>query len=378
MLQKLKKTINKLALRLMPVSATKYILFESIPDVSDNTKAVFDEMIRRGLHNKYKMVWRVNKENEPREKIKNVSYINWKKHPLKWRLYLAGAKAMICCNGFLLPVKKKQTSFYLSHGTTYKSVKSYYNIPHEIHYALAASEGVKHFLVDEFRYKEDQIFCLGYPRNDVLTQPTVDLKPYFKTGYKKIIAWYPTFRQHSIGLKTASQNALPIIHDAKKAKELNEYAKEQGVLIVMKPHFAQDISYIKDLGLSNICFIDDHFFVEKGITSYQFIAACDGLVSDYSSIYFDFTLCDKPVAAIWEDIEDYKQNPGLIDNYEYYMKGAEKIYTLDDFKQFLSNVSNDVDVLKTERNEIKELANYACDGKNSARVVDFIIEKAGL
>jgi len=34
--------------------------------------------------------------------------------------------------------------------------------------------------------------------------------------------------------------------------------------------------------------------------------------------------------------------------------------------------------LKEERNEIKETTNYSADGKNSQRVVDFIIEKAGL
>ena len=177
---------------------------------------------------------------------------------------------------------------------------------------------------------------------------------------------------------TASTHALPIIHDAETAKRLNEVAEKNNVLIVLKPHFAQDLSYIKDLGLGNIRFIDDSFFTEHGMTSYQFVGSCDALVTDYSSIYYDFTLCDKPIAAIWEDIDEYKQNPGLIENFEYYMKGAEKIYTAEEFEQFISDVACGVDKLKEERNEIKSLANYSTDGKNAARVVDFIIEKAGL
>ena len=34
----------------------KLMVFESVPDMSDNTKAVFDEMLKRGLNKKYKMV----------------------------------------------------------------------------------------------------------------------------------------------------------------------------------------------------------------------------------------------------------------------------------------------------------------------------------
>ena len=33
------------------------IVFESKPDISDNTKAVFDEMLRRKLNKRYKLVW---------------------------------------------------------------------------------------------------------------------------------------------------------------------------------------------------------------------------------------------------------------------------------------------------------------------------------
>ena len=375
-MSKIKDFVKKSICFFLPIR--NIILFESAPDLSDNTKAVFDEMVKRGLNKRYKLVWWIDNKNSACEKIENVLYIDRQKHKLKWWRYTAMAKTLICCNRYLVPVKAKQKAFYLAHGTPCKSVKSYYTVPKEIQYVLSAGEKVSHFLIDEMHCREEQIFCLGYPRNDVLTQPTVDLKPYFGTTCKKIIAWYPTFRQHSAGSTTASKITLPIIHDEEKAKALNEYAKAQDVLLILKPHFAQDVSYIKDLGLSNICFIDDSFFMKNGLTSYKFIASCDAVVTDYSSIYFDFTLCDKPVAAIWEDIEDYKKNPGLVENYEYYMKGAEKIYTLEEFKAFLYNVANDLDPLKKERNEIKVLVNYSDDGKNSERVVDFIIEKAGL
>ena len=41
--------------------------------------------------------------------------------------------------------------------------------------------------------------------------------------------------------------------------------------------------------------INDSFFIDNDITSYELLAACDSMITDYSSVYFDYTLCDKPI-----------------------------------------------------------------------------------
>jgi tRNA G46 methylase TrmB len=46
--------------------------------------------------------------------------------------------------------------------------------------------------------------------------------------------------------------------------------------------------------------------------------------------------------------------------------------------QFILNLANGKDELRIERNEIKEFVNYATDGRNAERVVNFIIDKAQL
>ena len=351
------------------------IVFESIPDVSDNTQAVFDEMLKRNIQKKYKLVWVVSSRFKKPYKEKNVIYINPEKNKFRWRVFLISAKALISCNGFLKPVRKKQLSFYLSHGMPVKSVRNYYTIPSCIDYAFSTSEQLKSIYSYELNFNLDKIISLGFPRNDALTNNKVDVKGLLNTDCKKIIVWYPTFRQHSCGLKTGVKHGLPVLHDANKAIELNETAKQNGVLIVLKPHFVQDLSYIKDLRLSNIRFINDDFYKDNGVSSYSFVGSCDALISDYSSIYFDFLLCDKPIALVWEDLEEYKREPGLINDYEYWLQGAEKIYTLDDFKKFIVSVAKEKDLLKKERTEICKLSNFSKDGKNSERVVDFILEK---
>ena len=273
-------------------------------------------------------------------------------------------------------MRKKQFSMYLSHGTTFKSVRSYYNIPDRINYCLVSGDGVRELMSYELNYDINRTVALGFPRNDILGHSKIDVKKLFEDKFEKIVVWYPTFRQHKNGLTTATENkGVPIIHDEERAAELNSYAKEKNMLIVIKPHFAQDVSYIKNLKLSNILLINDEFFIEKNISSYEFINGSDALITDYSSVYFDYTLCDKPVAAIWEDIEEYKKKPGLIENYEEFMSGAEKIYDLKEFISFLSRVSRGEDKLCEQRRAIRDLVNKSTDGKNACRVVDFILEK---
>lgn len=188
----------------------------------------------------------------------------------------------------------------------------------------------------------------------------------------------PTFRQHKNGLKAGSEKALPIIHDPEAAVALNEFAKQMDVLLVLKPHFAQDLSQILELRLSNICFIDDDFFRKHDTTSYGFVAGCDALISDYSSIYYDYLLCDKPIALVWEDVNEYRKNPGFAVDLDEMGKGGVKVYDLEDFKRFIREVAEETDSCKEERRRLRDLTNHCPDGHATQRVTDFIIEKAGL
>lgn len=367
----------KKLIELIPVS--NIIMFESAPDLSDNTKAVFDEMLKRGMNEKYKLVW-ITKNVPDRSvtDIKNVSYI-LSSDTKKIKLTKARAKCLICCNDWLTTMRKGQKSFYLSHGTTIKNLKTYRNeLIERIDYVLSAAEGVEGLCEREFGARKEQIFSLGFPRNDILTTANRDLSDLFETEFDKIIVWYPTYRQHSNGVVVSGGSSLPIIHDAKSAEELNEAAKEKKVLLVLKPHFAQDISYIKDMGLSNIKFIDDSFFVKNNIPSYEFVGSCDALITDYSSIYYDYTLCDKPIALIWEDYEEYKKVPGFAEGVEEFLVGGEKIYTLSELCAFVSDVAEGRDNLCEARRAVCNKTNHMQDGNSSQRVVDFIIEKAGL
>ena len=98
---KIIKKIAKKMLFLLPIG--KYIVFESVPDLSDNTKPVFDKMLEMGLNKKYKLVWCVSDKTEGFPCEKNVKYVDkktfWSR--LQFMYYTARAKCLISCNVFL-------------------------------------------------------------------------------------------------------------------------------------------------------------------------------------------------------------------------------------------------------------------------------------
>lgn len=367
----LKEYFDQLVLKLIPVK--KRILFESVPDLSDNTLAVFNEMISRELNEKYELCWLIRSKDAKLPHNNNVTSIN-PKNRLKYAFFKRTSCAVICCNAMIEPVRNNQKTFFLTHGVPVKNVKSYNGVDaSKMDYLITPSEKLNKLMSDQLNIDISRCIACGFPRNDVFYSKPLSLKDYFDKDYKKYIVWYPTYRQSKSGRVTGSKDSMPILHDENVAVELNEWAKKYDVLLIVKPHFAQNTDYIKKLDLSNIRLIDDTFFVDNRISSYEFLNACDSMITDYSSVYFDYLLADKPIAVVWEDIEEYRKNPGFAIDIDYYMKAAFKIYDLDDFKEYIKILSEKKDYLQKERSEILLESGMADQGVSSGRLVDFIL-----
>lgn len=367
----LKSIIRSVAplFRLLPQNI---IIFESIPDCSDNSKAVYDEMIKRGLNSMYKMIW-VYCQKKHSTPIFNTHFITINQRFL-FLYYTLRAKCIVSCNNYIESWGGYQKALYLTHGVALKSMNTFM-APKHIDYITGLSDEANKIMSDAIKLPLNKFIVTGYPRNDDLIAKTdFSIHKFFNGKFRKIIVWYPTFRQH-IGANNNKGDVqpLPIIHNQEDAVEVNSYAEKNNILIILKPHFSQDLSYIKNIKLSNILFINDDFFVKNNITSYEFVGSCDALITDYSSIYFDYLLCNKPVAAIWEDIEEYKKNRGFGIDVDFYMKGAFKVYNLIDFLDFLKEVSEGKDSQKVDREEMNRLTNKYHDSKSAERVVDFVI-----
>lgn len=367
------KKIIKNVVKLIPVSNS--IIFESCPDLSDNTKAVFDEFIARGLNNKYKLYWICFDKNAiDHPKYHNVEYINSNE---KWKLRFMQytAKVVICCNRFIGTDKKNQTIYYLMHGSPIKNTSGYYRCPEYVDYMITAGNYMNEKSANAMVIDQSKCFPLGYPRNDILVKPNVEVSTYVGK-FKKYIIWYPTVKQFADG-RDYGIKPISFLDNNESVNQLNKYAKEHDVIIIVKPHFAQ-LANIKLSNLSNIRFIDDKFYKENNLIPYEFMGSCDALLSDYSSVFYDFMICNKPIGLVWNDIEKFKKNVGLFDFYEETTAGCNKIYTFEDLCNFIKNVSEGKDELFELRENLCKKINAPKDGKNTSRVVDFILERSKL
>lgn len=348
----------------------KRIIFESIPDLSDNTKPVFDELIKRNVNRDYELIWFVSHIEEEYPILENVKYITFK-NKFKRLYYQITSKVIICCNNMLQSYIKNQKSIYLTHGLPIKEMRTYYTVPEHIDYVISPSISTQKLISEQFNVDIKKVIPLGYPRNDILSKKNVNIKKLFGfTG--KIVIWLPTFRQQKTGRFHGGSNAIPIVYDYDSAKKINEIARKNNVLIVIKPHFAQDISYIKKYEFENIKLINDAFLRKRKVSLYQLLSSSDALITDYSSVLYDYTLCNRPIGVVWEDVEEYKKKPGFAVDINYYFKGTEKIYNSNDLVDFIEDVANNKDNLYSERNLIKDVVTFT-DGRSSERIADFII-----
>lgn len=310
------KSNNKLLLK-------NYILLESKPDFSCNTKAVYDEMIRRGINKKYKLIWFVDDKNKFKDiKLKNVKFINYdekKINKIKWVYYNIRCKYIIDCNKFVTKRNHRQIRIHLTHGEFIKIPREYCNLSGHIDYLIETSDYFKKINSELFQVPEDNILTTGYPRNDYIFDYDNRIEVYRDMKRDKTIFWIPTYRNHKFNKNNSFFNTniqfpygIPTIKNSSDLKKLNNILKKNKTLLVIKFHPAEDISKIKKLDLSNIKLLEDDFFEKVHSNIYQLLSKADALITDYSSIYYDFLLTDKPIGLAIPDINEYKSHVELL------------------------------------------------------------------
>lgn len=378
---KLRDILIKLVLFVLKKCKTKnYIVFESLPFYSDNTKFVFDELVKRNVNKKFKMIWIADKGTDSKalncdnvKIIEGNSFLN----SLKKQYAISAAKAVIVSNELLKKINPgKQLFIDLAHGAALKNCSGHYNLPDCYDKAVCLSPFLAKYDAVNFNCDEEKMLPLGYPRNDLLFGDKIDLNKYFSNSeFDKAIYWMPTYRQHKDGKYNTSSIAFPIIYNEDIAKTISQKAVEERVLIIIKPHPAQDMSRITNLNLQNVVFIDNEFLSENGLENYELLSSVDALISDYSSVYYDYLLCDKPIGLCFDDFEEYSSNEGFTVDPDFILAGGEKIYNAQDLCDFIERIAVNQDILSEKRNEIKKLCHTFCDNKSTQRVTDYILEQ---
>ena len=386
----IKKAIKKLAEKVFQSSwyPNKKILLESVPDLSCQTYPVYQEMLRRGLNKEYKLIWLVTDKSDYKDvHIKNVKFMNYQPRNAferAQRMYtLCTSRAMLYANRYIGKIFDKQILFYLQHGTSYKSrlkhAREDENNESDFCICLAPFF-VKFDSLESGGIPEEGFVITGYPRNDYLFEKHNYIKDlYPNSNYKKVILWMPTFR------KTDNSNRIdsffdfpleiPCLYTEEDCKRLNDVLIEENILLILKPHPGQKLTAIKNLNLSNFVTLYNDELSEKSIQLYQFIGSTDALITDYSSVYYDYLLTGEPIGLTVDDFEEYSKTTGFVfDNVFDYIIG-EHILNCDDYIKFVRNISENEDELKEKREEMNKLFNANKDADSAKRVYDFLFSQ---
>ena len=107
---------------------------------------------------------------------------------------------------------------------------------------------------------------------------------------------------------------------------------------------------------------------------YKIINAVDLLITDYSSIYFDFLLLDRPIIFTPMDLDEYRSNPGLLlEPYEFWTPGY-KCLNQSDLQEKILLELRDGGSYGKERSVIKNIVHKYQDAYSTKRVLDLIHE----
>lgn len=278
---------------------------------------------------------------------------------------------------------KSQISVDFWHATTFKKINKMIDPEYKYDiftYITATSEMYRPIFAESFGCELERVIVNGHPRNDYLFDNVNELEKLniVKSDYKKLVMWMPTYRfsynevQRDTDWEFLTEAGLPIFKTEEDVIKLNDYLKTNNVLLLIKLHPAQNTEMFKYIDRSNIVFLTNTQLDTLGIHFYSLLKDTDALITDYSSVFFDYLLIDKPIAFTVDDLDSYAQNRGFVfENPRDYMPG-EFIDTPSEFYKFIYNCVNDIDEYSKKRAEINELVNFYKDNENCKRIADFV------
>ena len=209
----------------------------------------------------------------------------------------------------------------------------------------------------------------GQPRNDILVKhETLGTPVQGEEGSyaPKRILYLPTHRMEG---KSRTFAEL-----AQELADLDPVLGHLNALLLIKLHYyhrdeAEELAQ-KLSGLKNVRVLLDE---ELGGDVYPLLASCDMLITDYSSVYVDFLLTERPIIFYCFDLQTYMAaDRGF--NFDYYeVTPGPKCFNLDEVAHWIQRFLEDDSLYKKERKELKDKFHRWQDGLNCMRVSETIM-----
>ncbi|MBO7719809.1 MAG: CDP-glycerol glycerophosphotransferase family protein, partial [Methanosphaera sp.] len=270
-----------------------WLLNDRLDSSDDNAKHLFDYIIKQEDNiNKYYVIGKDCDDYKIMKKeYKNIVAYGSLKHKI---LFLYNQKIISSFLNFTYhnPFFKQEKDYrqlygnlvnssiyFLQHGVTARNANHFKRFSNELSLILATSDKEKEFIDDTFNYPKETTQTLGFPRYDNLTDDS-----------KKEIIYMPTWRSYLDKNEEMFKNSnfFKSMNELLNDKKLLGLLDKHGYTLKFKPH-PELLKYVELFDLSEDVKIStdepyQQLFKEGSI-----------LISDFSSVLFDFAYLKKPI-----------------------------------------------------------------------------------
>lgn len=248
--------------------------------------------------------------------------------------------------------------------------------------AIVSAEAIRKDYADAYRIDIDKVRATGIPRTDVFFEPgrPERIRASYEKKYpllrgKRVVLIAPTYRGATVGRASYDIERLglrqlherlgdeyvfvtkwhPAMQEHLKKMERTPSQREKWQKI--HDEFEATRDYVLDLS------------GERDIN--DLLMCCDVLVTDYSSVIFEYALMNKPIVYFWYDVNAYILGRGTYYDMDEYVYGNVAYRTEDLADAIAAN-----DLCEDRRAGFIEKFMSACDGHSAERTVDWMVSSA--
>ena len=364
-------SLEKLLCRLcafVPVSR-RYIWLESEIDFAENSRAVYEYMISHEKYRNYHIVWCVE-DPELYEPQENVIFLKKNFASVPFHFYRNRCKYFVFTHPYWMKKwKKNQVVINAGHGNPFKAPTM--DLNHVSDYVLASSEDWGVYRQREFG-EDTKVVVLGAPRNDWLYETEKHIWEFTEgRKYSKVIYCMPTFKKTQLWTDSNEANTycINVVSSEEELLLLNKKLQEKDVLLVCIIHHLQSLEHIRRDCLSNILYLRDEDYGKKGLVMNQMLPSADALLTDFSGVFLDYILLDRPIGFFYGSISQY--NRGFVmEKPEDYMPGPH-VNTLEDLLNFVDDVAEGRDGYGEFRKKVRDQVHTYQDADNCRRFMEY-------
>ena len=185
----------------------------------------------------------------------------------------------------------------------------------------------------------------------------------------KYIVYTPTFRDYETVTEGNLRSILGYV-DCDLLK-LSKILLKFNAALILKLHPLQNKTVLKkDLPKGILVFEQTYKY---GL--YDLLSFSDGMITDYTSTYFDFLLVNKPVIFNFYDIEEYRRVRGFsFEPIEFFCAG-DIVYNYNELIDAVMGLLAGKDIHAEHRRHISLLMNQFQDDNSTKRICDIFLNE---